>query len=372
MAWEPGAQAYPQAPPDPRFAAPAPWEPDDSAFAAPTQEPQPWDTAADPEQWGGAWPFEESVQSWEPDDRSWLWPTQEVPSNTGSWEAADPSPWQEDRWGTPGQPGEPAAYQSGRWAATSGGAGPPPAAAAPHPDAAAWAAGETSGQIYGYPDSGDLPAFGGAAEGSGYSAGPVGTGPAASGPATAGAEPAYGYATPSAAPGYQGIAPQDPQGLQWSQETYEAQGVAPGGGAVAAGSQAWTGGSGSQAWADPPAQAWYGDEPPRPYDQPGPYEPSAGELTSVLEDDDEQVVRLGRAVDDPDGRRFGSVDGARAQPGRSLRTGEARRLQPTGEYRRRRSNWPRVVALISWIVLLMVVCWFYLFPWLEGILPENF
>ena len=34
--------------------------------------------------------------------------------------------------------------------------------------------------------------------------------------------------------------------------------------------------------------------------------------------------------------------------------------------------WPRIVAVISWIVLLMVVCWFYVFPWLERVLPENF
>jgi hypothetical protein len=41
-------------------------------------------------------------------------------------------------------------------------------------------------------------------------------------------------------------------------------------------------------------------------------------------------------------------------------------------YERPRSTWPRVVAVISWIVLLMVVCWFYVFPWLEQVLPENF
>jgi hypothetical protein len=39
---------------------------------------------------------------------------------------------------------------------------------------------------------------------------------------------------------------------------------------------------------------------------------------------------------------------------------------------RPRSSWPRVVAVVSWIVLLMVVCWFYVFPWLERVLPENF
>jgi hypothetical protein len=89
-------------------------------------------------------------------------------------------------------------------------------------------------------------------------------------------------------------------------------------------------------------------------------------------DDDEQVVRLGRGSDDPDARGFGPMDSSRVQPTRTMRTGEARRFQPTDEPYRGRASWPRVVALISWIVLLMVVCWFYVFPWLEQILPENF
>jgi hypothetical protein len=41
-------------------------------------------------------------------------------------------------------------------------------------------------------------------------------------------------------------------------------------------------------------------------------------------------------------------------------------------YERPRARWPKVVAIVSWIVLLMVVCWFYVFPWLERVLPENF
>jgi hypothetical protein len=57
---------------------------------------------------------------------------------------------------------------------------------------------------------------------------------------------------------------------------------------------------------------------------------------------------------------------------------EAPPARPTGGRRdrepgeRRARTWPRVVAVISWIVLLMVVCWFYVFPWLERVLPENF
>jgi hypothetical protein len=49
---------------------------------------------------------------------------------------------------------------------------------------------------------------------------------------------------------------------------------------------------------------------------------------------------------------------------------EARGRRQPGE--RRTRAWPRVVAIISWIVLLMVFCWYYVFPWLERVLPENF
>jgi hypothetical protein len=51
-------------------------------------------------------------------------------------------------------------------------------------------------------------------------------------------------------------------------------------------------------------------------------------------------------------------------------TGKARRKRPAGE--RQARAWPRVVAVISWIVLVMVLCWYYVFPWLERVLPENF
>jgi hypothetical protein len=50
---------------------------------------------------------------------------------------------------------------------------------------------------------------------------------------------------------------------------------------------------------------------------------------------------------------------------------KARRTGPAAGARQARA-WPRVVAVISWIVLVMVVCWFYVFPWLERVLPENF
>ncbi|HEV3495318.1 MAG TPA: hypothetical protein VHA34_03090, partial [Actinomycetes bacterium] len=66
------------------------------------------------------------------------------------------------------------------------------------------------------------------------------------------------------------------------------------------------------------------------------------------------------AADDPGAvRRQAPVD-----------TGKARRDRPGGE--RQARAWPRVVAVISWIVLVMVLCWYYVFPWLERVLPENF
>jgi hypothetical protein len=87
----------------------------------------------------------------------------------------------------------------------------------------------------------------------------------------------------------------------------------------------------------------------------------------VLESD-EQVVRLGRGMDGDDG----PLDpGPRVHGGRGNRAGEARLLED-GDHVSHRARWPRVVALISWIILLMVLCWFYVFPWLEKILPENF
>jgi hypothetical protein len=60
------------------------------------------------------------------------------------------------------------------------------------------------------------------------------------------------------------------------------------------------------------------------------------------------------------------------EPGELRRKGPApaRRKRPAGE--RQARAWPRIVAVVAWIVLVMVVCWFYVFPWLERVLPESF
>jgi hypothetical protein len=76
----------------------------------------------------------------------------------------------------------------------------------------------------------------------------------------------------------------------------------------------------------------------------------------------------------PPGTRAARADAIPAdEPGEVRRAAPAKavRTRPAGGERRPRA-WPRIVAVISWIVLVMVVCWFYVFPWLERVLPENF
>ena len=59
---------------------------------------------------------------------------------------------------------------------------------------------------------------------------------------------------------------------------------------------------------------------------------------------------------------------------RSIEGRRLRQLEGRGQGRRVRHarRWPFRVAVASWVVLFAVVCWLYVFPWLEGILPENF
>ncbi len=111
-----------------------------------------------------------------------------------------------------------------------------------------------------------------------------------------------------------------------------------------------------------PAQtgSWQLDEPARPRGG------ASGEFSRQREDDDEQVVRLGTVGAGAPGTR--SEWGSRP---RGVR-GEARPVDADGGHISTRARWPKVIALISWIILLMVLCWFYVFPFLERILPENF
>jgi hypothetical protein len=73
---------------------------------------------------------------------------------------------------------------------------------------------------------------------------------------------------------------------------------------------------------------------------------------------------------EPPTQQAHEVDGlARPIEGRRLRQLESR---SHGRRVRQGRRWPVRVAVAAWIVLFAVVCWLYVFPWLEGVLPENF
>ncbi|HEX8931448.1 MAG TPA: hypothetical protein VGA45_21250, partial [Actinomycetota bacterium] len=128
----------------------------------------------------------------------------------------------------------------------------------------------------------------------------------------------------------------------------------------------WPPGSGAstRAGGSPPRPETWPPQTPAAWqlDQSPPRQTAAsGEFPRVL-DEDEQVIRLGRTIDEQSGRGAMGRD----------RSTDARTFDDDGEHISQRARWPKVVALISWIILLMVLCWFYVFPWLEKILPENF
>jgi hypothetical protein len=149
------------------------------------------------------------------------------------------------------------------------------------------------------------------------------------------------------------------------------------------------------AWTGPGSPVWEEPAPAPPAGPPTP--PRAGpppdDWASAIPTD---VPAAHRAAD-PSATRVWRPDEAEAEPGVPLRprprrtpgppaapagdlgparrtvppdSGEGPRSRPGGE--RQARAWPRVVAIISWIVLLMVLCWYYVFPWLERVLPENF
>jgi len=301
--------------------------------APPPVEPLPEAGAAEPVT--GSWPFEETTQSWEPSDRSFIWPSDELPSAPAEWEQPGPAPWDDpapepparheaaDRgldqtaaW-APGPAPDPPSRPS-PWAdrtGTGNGVPPqPPGAVGPPPDD--WAAAIPT----------DVPAAERAAD-----------------PASA----TRAWRTDDLEPGV----PLGPRATPPGGQLGPGAAAPPGGGASARTSRL-RGGLDPGTAGGPAAgatEAWAG---------PGALAGAAG-------------TRSPRAR--PTGRDAwaGYDDGAGADddPGDIRRKGSAGR-RPAGE--RQARAWPRIVAIVSWIVLVMVVCWFYVFPWLERVLPENF
>jgi hypothetical protein len=324
----------------------------DPIWEAPPAEPLPEQGA--PESPSGGWPFEETTQSWEPSDRSFIWPSDELPASQAEWDQPGSASWMDDpqpatapepdqtaAWGGPGSSAweeaapEPAPEpRSSLWGSQPGGGngvappappvgppatGPPPddwAAAIPTDVPAARRAADPSATQVWRPDVADAEPG-------------VPLGPGSRSPRPSGGQAPPGQGTGRRATRSQSPAPgaptAGPAGTIPGTPPYGAQGAAPPG----------TPGA-------PPGATRRRRRTPATEAQGGP----GG--TSMELDEEARAAR-----------RMAPVD-----------TGEARRKRPAGE--RQARAWPRVVAVISWIVLVMVLCWYYVFPWLERVLPENF
>jgi hypothetical protein len=257
----------------------------------------------------GGWPFEETTGTWEPSDRSFIWPADELPSTQAEWVQPVPPSWLDDPG--PQAPAAPSAH------------GPTPPrpdpAVPPAPDeTAAWPA--PAPEAWADPEPAPRPSPWASQPGGGNGASPGGpvvppapppTGPLA--PPADGPPPAdWASAIPTDVPAARRAGHPGAATRAWRpDEAIEAEPGVPLGAGTAAG-----GGQAGSARAAGPA--------PMPVEEPEEVWPPA----------------------------------------------EGRRKRPAGE--RQARAWPRIVAVISWIVLVMVLCWYYVFPWLERVLPENF
>jgi len=264
----------------------------------------------------GSWPFEETTQSWEPSDRSFIWPSDELPSAPAEWEQPGPAPWD-----------DPAPESPPRHEAVDRGLDHTAAWPAPAPD----------------PAPRPSPWAGRAGAGNGVPpqpSGPVGPPP-----------DDWAAAIPTDVPAAERAADPGSATRAWRTDDFE-PGVPLGPGAAPLGGQLGPGA------AVPPGGG-------------------AAARTSRLRGGRDPGTRPnGRPDGLPADRRtreagagYGTGAGVADEPGDILRKESVKR-RPAGE--RQARAWPRIVAIVSWIVLVMVVCWFYVFPWLERVLPENF
>ena len=288
---------------------------------------QPPPEPGQPDPAPSAWPFEETTQSWEPSDRSFIWPSDELPSTSAEWDTPPPRSWLDDPDLPP--PGAPSA----------GAQSPPPPRPDPVPppapdQTAAWPAPDPHASLWGDQD-------------------PAAQAPPRPDPAARlspwDGQPGAGNGVP---PSAAGPPPADwaaaiPTDIPAARRAADA--------------------SATRMWRPDAADA----EPGVPLG--GTRAPAGGRPVGPGGD-----ARTGPVGRGHGGRTAGSpaatADAVPAEePGEVRRKApaKARRTRPAAGARQARA-WPRVVAVISWIVLVMVVCWFYVFPWLERVLPENF
>ena len=355
--------------------------------APPAVEPMPEQGQPDPP--AATWPFEETTQSWEPSDRSFIWPPDELPSTPAEWDQPGSTDWLDD---------------------------PAPRAVPPEPDqTAAWPAAEPGARAWEEPapapESRDSPWAGQPGAGNGVVPPPAGlTTPAPPPPAGSVGPPPDDWAAAISTDGPAARRAADPSatGVWPPDEAADAEpGVplGPGSRPHAAGPQAPPGerpggratrsrgpGSGAAPATELPGPAGSGLAGPPGGAQGAPGarsgRPAAGG-TRARAGTGAAGGAAGRERRPPRDPRGGATDLAGGQaartssrPGRApadaagdrealpVDTGKGRRNRPAGE--RQARAWPRVVAVISWIVLVMVLCWYYVFPWLERVLPENF
>jgi hypothetical protein len=327
----------------------------DPIWEASFDQPPPEQGSPDPP--APAWPFEETTQSWEPSDRSFIWPSDELPSAQGEWDQPGSASWlDEPQAAAPSEPDQTAVWpgpDSRSW-------DEPAPEQVPESRYSPWADQPSSGNGVAppAPPVGPPPI---PASGSTPQAGPP-TAPQAGPPpddwasaiptdvpaARRAADPSATRAwRPDEAEAEPGV-PLHPRSRRTPGSPGAAGGVPPGAGPGVAGPPGTSPGG-------PAGPARRGRRPsaregPRGITDPGSAgtRPRTGSRAAREAADD-----LGTA------RRTAPPD-----------IGKGRRDRPAGE--RQARAWPRVVAIISWIVLLMVLCWYYVFPWLERVLPENF
>jgi len=56
----------------------------------------------------------------------------------------------------------------------------------------------------------------------------------------------------------------------------------------------------------------------------------------------------------------------------AMEPGRARRLAKAGRGAREKRVWPKRLAIFAAIVVVMLVSWFWIFPWLETVLPSEY